>query len=131
MNTKCCLNCPYRPERGRIFKISVFDIHKKLKWETNFEHSGYLSNDGNIFVNISYWYYDNDPIFYAYRDGMLIKKLRGKDIPFDRKKQMRTISHTLWLSNKPGHISIKSDNMKAYVEIITIDDEKQLIDLPF
>lgn len=106
-------------------------MQKKLKWETNFEHSGYksgyLSNDGSIFVNISYWYYDNDPIFLAYKDGVLVKELRGKEIPFDRNKLMKTRSHTRWLSNVAGSVSIKNDHIKPYVEIITIDDKKQLI----
>ena len=126
-----CLNCPKRPAGDRIFKISVFDTKKKLKWETNFEHSGYksgyLSNDGSIFVNISYWYYNDDSIFWAYRDGMLVKELKGKEIPFNRKKQIKTRSHILWLSKTPGRVSIKNDNMKPYVEITTIDDKKQLI----
>jgi hypothetical protein len=107
---------------------------EKIYWDVPYDYNGYpagmLSDDGEVFVYINWWYEPGNLIQIHTKNG-LIKKLSEKDIEFDHEKVRNTDSHQIWLSES-GRIEsmeIRSGvhGKEYFANFVTIDEKPQNI----
>jgi hypothetical protein len=93
------------------WKLAVFEVVQTAagvdhveKWSCPYRYSGYpgalVANDGKTVVYIELWYHEDGSVIDFYREGKLIKQVKGKDIEFDRTKLEKTASHELWIEHE-------------------------------
>lgn len=113
-----------------IYQNPISD--KSAVWATNYLHDGYplgrLSDDGKVFVYVNGWYYDDSSIVNIYRQGKLIKQLKGNAFNISANKLVKTVSHQLWLNDKYPSYELVSEENSCTLTIYTIDNKKHKID---
>ena len=98
-------------DSGTGWRLTVFELVETKAgvdsietWSCSYRYSGYpgalVSSDGRTVVYLETWYYEDRSVIDFYRDGKLIKQVKGADVEFDRSKMETTASHELWLA--PG-----------------------------
>lgn len=117
--------------------LSVYHVingNKKLLWKTVYNYSGYsdgyLSDDGNYFVYVEYWYYADAQAIKIYKNGTAVNtaslKCSAFKVPFS--KLAKTVSHWLWLADDFGAFQSIPNSDKCFL-IKTRDGNNHLVDL--
>jgi hypothetical protein len=104
-------------------------------WQTKYDYSGYpgglISDDGQTFTYVEFWYYAKSPQVDIYRQGKKIntKRLKGLNFKISEDKLVETISHHRWLWDEGNAYGYKIRNNKLHLEIRTIDGRLHYIDI--
>jgi len=74
------------------------------QWEVEFHYNGYrgglyVADDGKTVVRLSAWPSPRGALFF-YRTGRLIRTYHDTEIPFDRARIKKTVSHYFWAMNR-------------------------------
>lgn len=97
----------------------------KPVWSSSYNPSGYsggyLSNDGNAFSYVEYWYYPDRPVVEIYRDDCIIRK-NGTYFDVGNNLQ-KTVSHELWLK-MGGELEYFESRGNLYLRIDTVKGER-------
>lgn len=117
------------PQKDK-WQVSIFNQYflsfplpnQTAVWSTAFSPTGYpgglLSDDGQVFAYVEYWYSTNKPVVTIYRKNCRVEKL-GSSFHFSSILP-RTESHQLWLHTAKTNRLVKKEN-KWLLEIFTID----------
>lgn len=122
-----------------VWTLTVYEYvgkRKKLLWKVKYDYSGYpdgiLSNDGQTFIYVEYWYYSNANMVAIYRNGKRINapNLKGEDFKIPPHKLQQTVSHQRWLKIEgPAYNFVRTSNDKLLLRIQTIDDKIHFFDI--
>jgi len=79
-----------------------------LYWSDDYVYDGYtwgiLSSDGSTFAYVNFWFYDDEPVVYMYREGKVRGHIEGGRFGIPRSRLKDTVSHRLWLCEEcPEH----------------------------
>ena len=113
-----------------VYKINANDSTKI--WSVKYEYDGYtdgvLSNNGQVFAYVNYWYYDTHNIAYIYSQGKKVGQLKGKEFNVPEKERQKTVSHELWLNPKKEYFYFNESENGVFLSINTIDNKTHKID---
>ncbi|WP_157953846.1 hypothetical protein [Microbulbifer sp. A4B17] len=94
-------------------------------WSRAYDHHGYsegiLSDDGEIFVYVEFWYRENYPVVKISKKDCAISK-NGSFFNIGEHLE-KSISHQLWL-NRGGKIEFLSINSKPYIKVQTLAGDR-------
>lgn len=109
----------------RKWNLNVFKKDSTLFWKRPFQPSGYddgiLTNDGNNFVIIEFWYYENADVVKILNKDFNDYEIKGKEFNISADYLTETTSHRLWRKD----YVIKNDT----IIIETNDNNKWEIDI--
>lgn len=112
-----------------VYKVKIKDTIKH--WETEYKYDGYvggvLSNDGNVFAYVNFWYYNNQSVVSIYKKGKLAKQIKGYEFNIIENKMRKTVSHRLWLNSEKEHYGFIKDTSQVILFINTIDNKTHSI----
>lgn len=135
-----------RPEKdslvdpwNSIWTLSVYEAagnKKRLLWKMKYDYTGYpgglLSDDGQTFIYVEFWYYADTPLVDIYRQGKKINtfSLKGRSFNIPEEKLVQTVSHHLWLKEEGTAYSYFRDKTnRLLIKILTIDGRTHFIDI--
>ena len=109
---------------------------KRLLWQMKYDYTGYpgglLSDDGQTFTYIEYWYYANSPQIDVYRKGKKVNTLAlvGKNFRIAEEKLVQTVSHQLWLKEEGrAYMYYRGKDNRLLLKVYTIDGKTHFVDL--
>lgn len=113
------------PSQKRKWALKVYSSDSTLIWKRNFHPSGYsegsLTNDGNSFVYVDFWYYKNEYVVKIFKRSLNDHFIKGKDFSISPDALEKTVSHRLWRKK------YKLEDNKIIIE--TIDNNVWEVDL--
>jgi hypothetical protein len=119
--------------------LSIFQKEgdsRMLLWETKYAYTGYpdgaLSDDGNTFIYVEYWFYPDAPLLQIYNRGKRIntKALKGTDFKISKSKLVETVSHFVWLYEDGNAYSFKKNIQGGfYFQIRTVDGKMHYVNI--
>lgn len=87
----------------RKWKLKIFKKDSTLIWQRDFQPSGYtngiLSNDGNSFIIIEYWYSEKGSVVEVFNRNLKDYFIKGEEFKISTIFLNTTVSHQLWLEN--------------------------------
>jgi hypothetical protein len=127
---------PVTPGQSEAWVMLVF--RKKsardstLLWQSPYRYDGYpegvLSDDGENFAYVNYWYQGNAPVVELYHSGQHVASLPGTAFRLSPSKISATVSHQLWLTQQGRSYEFTAAGPKDYLlKITTIDGQAHLI----
>ncbi|QMU28718.1 hypothetical protein [Adhaeribacter radiodurans] len=124
-------NPPYG--QWEIFVYKKENKDSTLLWKSHYLYDGYtdgiLSNDGQTFAYVNYWYQNQAPVIQLYQNGKHTGSIAGTAFNIPSPKLTTTVSHKLWLSRDGQSYEFTEDDQKKYLlKINTIDGKTHLID---
>jgi hypothetical protein len=112
--------------RIRVEKISDRGVPLKL-WDAPYRYGGYaggiLSNDGEYFVYVDFWYQHEYPAVQIYHHGAYCH-FTGRQLELEPTRLETTVSHRLWLSSEPKFI--EAAGVPIAVIVPTVQGEKRI-----
>jgi hypothetical protein len=121
-----------------VWTLTVYEKTAKGNrqlWKIKYDYTGYpgglLSNDGQTFVYVEFWYYADSPLVDIYRKGKKVNTsgLKGVNFKVPKDKLVETVSHHLWLWDEGNAYAYMINNKRLLLEIRTIDGRKHYIDI--
>ncbi|WP_121357770.1 hypothetical protein [Flavisolibacter nicotianae] len=121
-----------------VWTLTVYEktaIGNRRLWRIKYDYTGYpgglLSDDGQTFVYVEFWYYASSPLVDIYRQGKKVNTsaLKGLNFKVPKDKLVETVSHQLWLWDEGNAYSYTTNNKRLLLEIRTIDGRKHYIDI--
>lgn len=96
-------------------------------WEAPYFYRGYaegvLSDDGEYFAYVDFWYQHEHPAIEIYHHGAYCY-FTGQQLGLDSTRLQKTISHQLWLNSGPKFI--ETSGMPTAIVIPTVQGEKRI-----
>ena len=91
----------------RKWALIVYTKDSTELWQQQIRPMGYpegkLSNDGQYFSYVNYWYYSDSPVVEVYRKGKKPITIIGDKFDIPTQYLQQTSSHQLWLADKGYH----------------------------
>lgn|SRR5690606_2803347 len=101
----------------RTWNLTVYDKDSTMIWKKNiiFSDSGNITNNGNYFVVVEDWYYENSRVVDIYCRDSDDYHFKGKDFAVSSFFLKETESHQLWVKD------YQLENNRIMIE--TVDDK--------
>src|SRR5690606_1158928 len=84
----------------RTWNINVFKKDSTLFWKRPYQPSGYedgvITNDGNNFVIVAFWYFDQGNVIKIFNKDSNDYFIKGNEFKISPLYLEKTVSHRLW-----------------------------------
>jgi len=121
-----------KPFHERVYTITVYDEDGEVYWRQPYYYDGYLggllSDDGEVFAYVSFWYYHDKPVVHIYRkdrEPVTVKGWRFGVLPTALE---RTLANRVWLKAGAPYSLLEKEGGGYLLEIWTRDDRRHIID---
>ncbi|QNF35184.1 hypothetical protein HUW51_21600 [Adhaeribacter swui] len=125
------LNPPYGQWEIFVYKKNAAK-DSTLLWKSHYLYDGYtdgvLSDDGQYFAYVNFWYQNQAPVIQLYHNGKHTGSIAGTAFNIPAGKITNTVSHKLWLTREGQSYSFVKENKDYLLQVTTIDGKAHLID---
>jgi hypothetical protein len=119
------------PKWERKYRIEVQATDRNAPqatgWSAPYRHDGYgggiLSNDGEYFVYVDFWYRHDSAAVKIYRRAAYCS-FRGQQLGIEPQGLRQTVSHRVWLSGSPSFVDVAG--RAVAVLIPTVQGERRI-----
>ena len=106
------------PPYERNWRLRVLEAARgNALWETAYKFDGYrggaLSDDGQYFAYVNFWYYEDAPVVTVYQERGT-SRFAGRELQVDPASLQSTASHKLWLDGS-SHFTAGRGGVKCLV----------------
>lgn len=113
------------------YQVAVYSAkpHHKELWRSEYFHSGYsgglLSDDGNYFVYLEFWYRSDSTLIAVYSKSEN-KSIMAKDLGILGLEFPKTVSHQLWLKNISDTRFLIENGHTVGIQVNTIHGQRSV-----